>query len=108
MSLLPTLTDIGIDVLNPIQWHLPGMSLSELKDRFGKKICFHGGIDNQHVLPFGTPEEVRKEVATCLEILANDGTGYILAPCHNIQVISPVENIVTMYRTAKELGRVGV
>ena len=105
MKLLPALVDVGIDILNPIQWHLPGMDLKELKDRFGKQICFHGGIDNQDVLPFGTVEDVKREVATCLDVLASDGTGYILAPCHNLQVITPVENVVTMYRTAKELGR---
>ena len=103
--LIPELVDVGVDVLNPIQWHLPGMDLKELKDNFGKQICFHGAIDNQHVLPFGTVDEVKKEVATCIDILASDGTGYILAPCHNIQIVSPIENILTMYKTAHELGR---
>lgn len=104
MPLIPSLINIGIGVLNPIQWHLPGMDLHELKTRFGKSMCFHGGIDNQYVLPFGTVEEVKKEVETCMEILASDGTGFILAPCHNIQVVSPVENILTMYKSARELG----
>ena len=89
MSLVPRLVELGIDVLNPIQWHLPGMDLFELKRSFGENICFHGGVDNQHVLPFGTVDEVRKEVITCLDTLASDGTGYIFAPCHNIQVNTP-------------------
>lgn len=103
MPLIPRLVDLGIDILNPIQWHLPGMDLKELKSRFGKQLCFHGGIDNQHVLPFGTTEEVKQEVRTCMEILGGDGTGYILAPCHMAQVITPVKNIVTMYRKADEI-----
>ncbi len=104
MPLLPKLVDIGIDVLNPIQWHLPGMSLEKLKHDFGNSICFHGGIDNQQVLPFGTTTEVRREVERCVETLAEDKTGYILAPCHNIQVITPVENVVEMYKAGRELS----
>ncbi len=103
MPLIPRLVELGIEVLNPIQWHLPGMDLTELKSRFGDKICFHGGIDNQDVLPFGTIDDVKAEVETCLDLLASDGTGYILAPCHNLQIISPIENIVAMYETANQL-----
>ncbi len=101
MDILPKLDEIGIDVLNPIQWHLPGMDLERLKSGFGGRICFHGGIDNQHVLPFGTTEEVRAEVRRCVEVLASDRTGYILAPCHNVQVNTPVENVLAMYDTAR-------
>jgi len=104
MPLIPTLEEIGVDIINPVQWHLPGMDIKELKCRFGKKICFHGGIDNQFVLPFGTKDDVRNEVAACIETLASDGTGYILAPCHSIQCITPVENVVEMYKAARELG----
>lgn len=104
MPMIPGLVDIGIQVLNPIQWHLPGMGLEELKRRFGKDICFHGGIDNQEVLPFGTVEDVITEVKTCLDILGGDGTGYILAPCHNVQSISPVENVIALYETANSYG----
>lgn len=101
MPLIPRLVDLGIDILNPIQWHLPGMELQALKDRFGSQICFHGGIDNQHVLPFGSQAEVEAETAACLETLVADGTGYILAPCHNVQANTPPENVVRMYETAR-------
>lgn len=104
MPMLPKLVGVGIQILNPIQWHLPGMDLKLLKENFGKDICFHGGIDNQHVLPFGSVDEVIAEVKTCLDILASDGTGYILAPCHNIQSITPIENVVAMYETANVYG----
>ena len=94
---LPMLVEMGIDILNPIQWTCPGMDMRELKAEFGQRVCFHGGIENQRILPFGTAEEVRAEVRHCIDSLASDGTGYILAPCHNIQVVTPVENIVAMY-----------
>ena len=103
MPLLPRLVDeVGIEVLDPIQWHVPGMDLETLKDRFGQKICFHGGVDNQFVLPMGTVEDVRKETLACLETLARDGTGLILGPCHNVQVNTPVENLLALYQTAKD------
>lgn len=101
---LPLLVEMGIDVLNPVQWNCPGMDLRELKAEFGNRICFHGGIENQRILPFGTPGEVRAEVRHCIDELASDGTGYILAPCHNIQVVSPVENILAMYDEAQRYG----
>jgi uroporphyrinogen decarboxylase len=97
---LPLLMEMGIDILNPVQWTCPGMDCAELKAEFGRRVCFHGGIENQRILPFGTPEEVRAEVRHCLDTLASDGTGYILAPCHNLQVNTPVSNILAMYDEA--------
>jgi uroporphyrinogen decarboxylase len=103
--LLPDLVEMGIDVLNPVQHTCPGMEREGLKRDFGARVCFHGGIDNQRVLPFGTPEDVRREVRLSIDSLACDSTGYILAPCHNIQAVSPVENIVAMYEEAWSYGR---
>jgi uroporphyrinogen decarboxylase len=103
-SFLPDLIESGIDVLNPVQWRCPGMELGALKRDFGSKVCFHGGVDNQQVLPFGTPDEVRAEVRHCIETLAADGTGYILAPCHNLQSQTPLENIIAMYDEAQNCG----
>ncbi len=102
---LPLLVEMGIDILNPVQWTCPGMDMRELKAEFGKKVCFHGGIENQKILPFGTPEEVRAEVRHCIDALAGDKIGYILAPCHNLQAITPVENIVAMYDEAWRYGK---
>jgi uroporphyrinogen decarboxylase len=102
---LPDLIEMGIHVLNPIQWRCPGMDMEELKAEFGGAVCFHGAVDNQQVLPSGSPEEVRAEVRRCIEQLAADGTGYILAPCHNIQPITPMENILAMYDEAYHYGR---
>jgi uroporphyrinogen decarboxylase len=103
-AFLPLLVEMGIDILNPVQWTCPGMDMAELKAAFGDKICFHGAIENQRILPFGTPDEVRAEVRHCLDALASDGTGYILAPCHNLQVNTPVANILALYDEAWRYG----
>ncbi len=102
---LPLLVEMGIDILNPVQWRCPGMDMMELKAQFGKRICFHGAVENQRVLPFGTPEEVRAEVRHCIDSRAGDGTGYLLAPCHHLQVNTPVENIIAMYDEAWQYGK---
>lgn len=101
--ILPDMIEAGIDVLNPVQWRTKGMDRTALKRDFGQQIVFHGAMDNQYTLPFGTVEKVRREVLHNLEILGAGG-GYILAPCHNLQAITPVENVVAMYETAYEQG----
>jgi len=102
-KILPDLIEIGIDALNPVQWRCSGMDREELKREFGDVLIFHGGVDNQHTLPFGSVEEVRKEVIDNLRLLGQGG-GYILSPCHNMQSITPVQNIVTLYETGYEYG----
>jgi uroporphyrinogen decarboxylase len=102
--ILPDLVDLGIDLLNPIQWRCPGMEREPLKRDFGDRIILHGGVDNQFTLPFGTVDDVRREVADNLAALGRGG-GYILAPCHNIQPLTPVANVIAMYETCLELGR---
>lgn len=102
-EVIPDLIQIGMQVLNPVQWPCPGMDRESLKRDFGDQIIFHGGVDNQHILPFGSREEVRQEVLTNYATLGKGG-GYILCPCHNIQPITPPENIVTMYETGYETG----
>jgi len=102
--IVPDMIDLGIDLLNPLQWRCPGMARERLKRDFGSRVVLHGGMDNQFTLPFGTVEEVRREVEDNLRILGENG-GYILAPCHNIQALTPVENVLAMYDAARELGR---
>ena len=97
-AIVPDLIEAGIDVLNPIQWRCKGMERQGLKRDFGDRLVFHGAVDNQHTLPFGTADEVRQEVLDNLHILGAGG-GYILAPCHNIQSVGPAENVVAMYET---------
>ncbi len=102
-KVLPDMIEVGIDILDPVQWRCRGMEREGLKRDFGDKIIFHGGMDNQYTLAFGSIAEVRQEVMDNLRILG-EGGGYILAPCHNIQPVSPVENIVAMYETGYEMG----
>jgi uroporphyrinogen decarboxylase len=103
-ELLPWIVNKGCEILNPLQWHLPGWDLNKLKADYGDKLCFHGGIDNQLVLPFQGTEEVKAEVRACIDALYTDNTGFILAPCHNVQAITPIENVLTMYEYAREYG----
>jgi uroporphyrinogen decarboxylase len=102
-EIIPDMIAAGIDVLNPIQWRCKGMDRARLKRDFGGQVVLHGGMDNQYTLAFGTVEEVRQEVIDNIHILGAGG-GYILAPCHNIQAVSPVENIVALYQTGLEYG----
>lgn len=97
---IPHLIDSGIDILNPVQHICPGMEREALKRDFGEKVIFHGGVENQHVLPYGTVDEVRAETETCLRTLGHEG-GYIACSCHNIQAGSPVENVLTMIETVQ-------
>ena len=68
-----------------------------MKAEFGDRLCFHGAVDTQAIMAFGTPQDVRQEVRDNLRLLGGDGTGYIIAPCHNIQSGSPLENVLAMY-----------
>jgi len=99
--LLPELIEIGIDVLNPIQWRCAGMGREELARDFGKSLVFHGGVDNQQTLPFGAPDDVKREVADNIRIF-RQGKGYIVAPCHNIQPNTPTANILALYEAVHE------
>jgi uroporphyrinogen decarboxylase len=102
---IPLLIEAGIDALNPIQWRCPGMEREGLARDFGDKIAFHGAVDNQQTLPFGTPADVRNEVRQNIEIFGKT-RGYVIAPCHNIQPITPTENILALYEAAQEYGKV--
>jgi len=95
---------VGIDVLDPVQWRCKGMDREGLARDFGRQVVFHGGMDNQFTLVTGTPADVRQEVADNIRILGADNA-YILGPCHNIQAVSPPENIVAVYEAGYELGR---
>jgi len=98
--IIPDLIEIGLDVLNPIQCNCPGMNPFELKREFGNKLSFMGGVDTQHLLPYGTPDEVYKETLKLIEGMTGDGGGFILAASHSIPPETPVENIFAMYLAA--------
>ena len=99
--LMPELIEIGIDILNPIQWRCAGMGREELVRDFGKSVVFHGGVDNQQTLPFGTPDDVKHEVTENIRIFSK-GKGYVVAPCHNLQPNTPTANILALYDAVHE------
>jgi len=99
MDAVPGLIEMGIDVLQPLQFDAAGMDPVALKERYGDRLCFEGGISVQKTLPFGTPEEVSEEVRERVRVLGRGG-GYILGPSHAIQAGTPPQNIVAMFDTA--------
>jgi uroporphyrinogen decarboxylase len=100
---LPLFIEAGIDVLDPVQWRCKGMEREGLKRDFGEDLVFHGAMDNQYTLAFGSVDAVRAEVVDNIDILGAGG-GYILGPCHNLQPVSPIENVIAMYETGYEYG----
>jgi len=93
--LIPTLIDMGLAVLNPIQPSARNMEPERLAAAFGGRIAFHGGVDVQHFLPCATPDQVRERVAATSRVLGERG-GYIRAGSHHIQADTPLENILAM------------
>lgn len=100
--LISDFIEIGLDILNPIQPLATGMEPQQLKDEFGKDLTFFGGICVQDLLPSSTPEKIKVEVLRRAEILGKDG-GYIIAPAHNIQEDTSVENIVALFDAVRQL-----
>jgi len=101
---IPDLLDNGVDILNPVQTSAAGMDPVMLKQRFGRDMVFWGGgCDAQHILPFGTPEEVREQVRRNMEVF-KPGGGYIFNGIHNIQADVPPENVVALFDAAYEYG----
>jgi uroporphyrinogen decarboxylase len=101
-STIPDLIEIGVDIINPIQPKANGMDPARLVKEYGKYVTFYGGIDVQGILPFGTKEDVRKEVAKVCNTFGGKG-GYILASSHTLLNDIPIENIVAMYDEAKNV-----
>ncbi len=103
-EIIGDLVEMGVEVLNPIQWRCAGMDRARMKAEYGDRLCFHGAVDTQSVMAFGRPEDVRREVRENMRLLGSDGTGYIVAPCHNIQSGTPLENVLAMYEEAVGSG----
>ena len=101
---LETFIDSGFDVLNPVQCSASGMDPAHLKEKYGDRLVFWGGgVDTQKTLPFGTPEQVRREVLERCEIFSRNG-GFVFDTIHNIQARTPVENIVAMIEAVREFN----
>ena len=97
------LLEAGIYLLNSLQPRATGMDTTYLKDRFGSRMCFHGGVDVQHVMPIGNPKDVEDEVKRRIAIYAPGG-GYILCCAHDILDDVPPENVVALYKAGEKWG----
>jgi hypothetical protein len=110
-SIEPLITDIieaGFDILNPVQTSATNMDPRMLKAKYGDKIVFWGGgVDTQKILPFGTPDQVKKEVQQRISIFAPEG-GFIFNTIHNVQPRIPVKNVLAMYDAVREFGECSI
>jgi len=100
-DIIPDFIEIGLDILNPLQPKARGMDPESLVNKFGRDLVFFGGIDIQELIPKGTPGQIKEEVRRICGILGRHG-GYIVAPAHNIQPDTPIENIFALFAAVKE------
>ena len=101
--LIPDFIECGLDILQSLQPRAAGMDFAAIKQKYGREICFQGGIDIQNTLPFGTAAEVRAEAAKVIRTLAPGG-GYLFCTAHNMQADTPVENVLALYEAARLYG----
>lgn len=101
-NLIEEFIGCGVDIMNPIQPLCAFMDSASLKQRYGDRVVFHGAVDIQQAL-YGSQEDVKHEVNKRIQALAHGG-GYILSSANHIQRNAPVENVIAMFRYAKELG----
>ncbi|MFV2067880.1 MAG: uroporphyrinogen decarboxylase family protein [Pirellulales bacterium] len=106
-SIKPIIADLiecGLSILNPVQPDVRDMDRGELKRLFGDRLCFHGSISIQQTLPFGTPDDVRREVQERFATLGPGG-GFLFCTAHNIQADTPTENILALFDAYRTFGR---
>jgi len=101
-KIFPDLSEMGVNVLNPIQPEC--MDIYELKEKYGDKMTFWGGISTQKTLPYGTPEGGVEETRKVTDALSRNG-GYIIAPSQEIQADVPFENLCALIDTAKSYAK---
>ncbi len=99
-DLIPSFIETGVEVLDPVQVKAYRMDPAELKAEYGQKLCFSGGVDEQELLPHGTPKDVTAGVKQLLHDMSSGG-GFFLGPTHNFQEDIPSENILAMYEAAR-------
>ncbi len=105
LPLLPSVVDAGFDIINPVQVNAKDMDINVLKREFGNDLTFWGGgIDTQKILPYATPEQIRSHILHQYEVLGKDG-GFIFNAVHNVQANVPIENVVAMIETLRELRK---
>lgn len=104
VDIIPDMIECKLDILQSIQPEARGMSLANLKNKFNQQICFQGGVSIQKTMPYGSPDDIRNEIAKIANII-KPGAGYIFCTSHNIQADTPVENIVALMEAYLEYGR---
>ena len=102
-DLIPYIIESGVEIINPVQTNARGMDTALLKKEYGAEVCFWGGVDIQKIVPFGTPNEVKREVKRVINDLGENG-GYLLGPSHDIQANTPPQNVIAVYEAAWEYG----
>lgn len=100
-DIMPDLIEIGLDVIQSVQPE--AMDPYELKKEFGKDMVFWGGLGSQHTVPFGSPEEIKEEVAKLCNVMGKGG-GYILGPAKALQPETPTENAVAVVEAFLDHG----
>lgn len=100
--LLDGIVEAEFDILNPVQCSAVGMDARWLKKNYGDKLVFWGGgVDTQHTLPFGTPDEVRRQVCERIETF-RPGGGFVFNTIHNIVANTPISNLLAMFDVIQE------
>ena len=99
-ELLPDFIEMGVESIEPCQFHLPAMEPAKLKREFGHHLTFFGGVNSQHVLPTGTPDDVRRETRRRIDV-AGKGGGYVCGSDHSLLADIPAQNVLAMY---EEIG----
>ena len=102
LEIIPDMIESGLDVLQSIQPEAHGMSLENLKSRFGRDLCFQGGVSIQKTMPYGSLSDIRSDVKALADA-GRDG-GYIFCTSHNIQADTPIESILTLMDAYQEFG----
>ena len=104
VQLIPDFIEAGFDILNPVQLSAADMDAKTLKKRFGKDVTFWGGgVDTQKTLPFGSPDEVYRQVRERIDIFAPGG-GFVFNTIHNVQANVPLENVLAMFKAIRDSG----
>jgi uroporphyrinogen decarboxylase len=103
LDIIPDMISCELDVLQSVQPEATGMTLADLKRRFGKDLCFQGGVSIQKTMPYGTPDDIRRDVRDIAATIKPDA-GYIFCTSHNIQADTPVRNVVALMEAYLEYG----
>jgi uroporphyrinogen decarboxylase len=102
-EIMPDLIEIELDVLESVQPEAVNMNPYALKREFGSQITFWGGLGSQSTIPFGTPDEIRRDVHQLVSLMGQGG-GYILAPSKGIQPETPPENMAALVACFTQQG----